>query len=271
MDTQAFFFRGSTVLLPPGACDSHVTREFPMELAKNFEGADIFEIPAGQDVCQNPPKITGVSILQGQPLPPGWKEITLRQALTAQGQSIGEENGSLARLLRACHISQWRRDSRFCGNCGTKNNDELEELARRCPECKRQEFPRISPAIITIVLNDNDEILLAHNKNFLPGLYSLVAGFNDPGESLEATVAREIREETNIDVRDICYVKSQPWPFPHSLMIGFAARYAGGEIRPDGIEIEDACWFNRDNLPKLPGSGSLSRYLIDRWLAKTLP
>jgi NAD+ diphosphatase len=98
-------------------------------------------------------------------------------------------------------------------------------------------------------------------------VYSLIAGFNEAGESLEATVAREIREEVGLEVRDIRYIASQPWPFPNSLMLGFTARYASGELRPDGLEIEDARWFGRDNLPLLPGFGSVSRSLIEGWIA----
>jgi NAD+ diphosphatase len=98
-------------------------------------------------------------------------------------------------------------------------------------------------------------------------MYSLIAGFTEAGESLESTVAREVREEVNIEVKDIRYIVSQPWPFPHSLMLGFTARRASGELRPDGIEIEDAQWFSRDKLPLIPGHGSVSRFLIDRWAA----
>jgi NAD+ diphosphatase len=120
--------------------------------------------------------------------------------------------------------------------------------------------------VITIIINDRREALLAHNRKFADGVYSLIAGFNEAGESLEATVAREIREEVGLEVRDIRYIASQPWPFPNSLMLGFAAHYAAGEIRPDGEEIMDARWFNPDTLPNLPGFGSVSRDLINNWL-----
>jgi NAD+ diphosphatase len=136
--------------------------------------------------------------------------------------------------------------------------------------CGRHEFPRISPAVIVAITDDENRILLAHNKNFRAGVYSLIAGFNEAGESLEATVAREIREEVNIEVADIAYIKSQPWPFPNSVMLGFSARYSSGTLRPDGVEIEDARWFTRDNRPTLPGGGSLSRELINRWLTGSL-
>jgi NAD+ diphosphatase len=132
------------------------------------------------------------------------------------------------------------------------------------------EFPRISPAVITIIINDKGEALLAHNKRFTSGVYSLIAGFNEAGESLEATVVREIREEVSVEVKDIRYIRSQPWPFPNSLMLGFTASYASGAIQPDGVEIEDARWFSREDLPLLPGSGSVSRYLIGLWLENKL-
>ena len=269
MNSQAFFFQGNTFLLPPGAEDSRITDKFPLELAKAFEDTDIFDFSPLEFQVTGEKTITGVSVPAGQTLPAGWRSVTLRQVLSQQ-QQMEEGRGVVGVMLRLCHIAQWRRDSRFCGSCGTKNNDAENELARRCPACGRMEFPRISPAVITVIVNDRDEILLAHNKNFLNNVYSLIAGFNEPGENLELTVAREIREEVNIEVKDIRYIRSQPWPFPNSLMIGFCARYASGTIRPDGVEIEDARWFSRDNLPNLPGYGSLSRYLVNLWLDGTL-
>jgi NAD+ diphosphatase len=161
---------------------------------------------------------------------------------------------------------RWRRESVFCGSCGTRNGDAPVELARLCPSCGRLEYPRISPAIIVLILRDDGKALLAHNKKFSGRVYSLIAGFTEAGESLEATVSREVREEVGLEVRDTTYVASQPWPFPNSLMIGFTARYAGGTITPDGEEIEDARWFGREELPDLPGFGSVSRYLINLWV-----
>jgi len=163
-----------------------------------------------------------------------------------------------------------RQESRFCGSCGARNTWASDELARLCPACGRLEYPRIAPAVITFITNDEDKALLAHNSKFTPGIYSLIAGFAEPGENLETAVAREIREEVNIEVRDIRYRLSQPWPFPNSLMAGFSARYASGTIRPDGVEIEDAQWFSRDNLPMLPSHGSVSRCLIEQWMNRTL-
>jgi NAD+ diphosphatase len=181
-------------------------------------------------------------------------------------QGVLSNREDISRLFRAYHIMQWRRESAYCGACGSRNIDAGDELARLCPVCGRREYPRISPAIIVLVTNDRDEALLAHNKKFPGGVYSLIAGFNEAGENLETTAAREVREEAGIEIDNIRYEASQPWPFPNSLMIGFTARHVRGEIRPDGEEIEDARWFRRDALPKLPGPGSVSRYLIEQWL-----
>ena len=207
-----------------------------------------------------------VSIKPEIPLPPRWQAIPVRQAVSLLSENAASGTIPSSRMLRAFHIAQWRQESRFCGSCGAMNTDSPDELARLCPACGRLEYPRIAPAVITLITNDEDKALLAHNKKFSPGIYSLIAGFVEAGENLETAVAREIREEVGIEVRDILYRVSQPWPFPNSLMAGFSARYASGTIRPDGIEIEDAQWFSRDNLPMLPGPGSVSRYLIEQWL-----
>jgi len=128
------------------------------------------------------------------------------------------------------------------------------------------EFPRICPAVIVLITDDKNRILLAHNKRFREGLYSHISGYNEAGETLEETVVREVFEEVGINVSDIKYIKSQPWPFPNSLMVGFCARYLSGTLCPDGDEIEDVKWFEKDNLPELPAPGSLSHELINLWL-----
>lgn len=168
---------------------------------------------------------------------------------------------------RAAQIVAWDRDHRFCGRCGAPTEDHPRERAKRCPACGMLQFPRLSPAVITLVEREG-EVLLARSPHFAPGMYSVLAGFVEPGESLEEAVAREIDEEVGIAVQDVRYFGSQPWPFPHSLMIGFTAMYAGGEIRMDEREIADAGWFTPENLPGLPGKISISRRLIDAYLAK---
>lgn len=168
-----------------------------------------------------------------------------------------------ARLVfTAAQVLYWDRVTAFCGECGSATGYSDSERAKKCPKCSRSFYPAVTPAIIVAVMN-GDKILLAHNKSFAEGVYSLVAGFVEPGESLEECVRREVLEETGVSIENVRYFKSQPWPFPSSLMIGFTASYAGGDIRPDGAEITAAAWFGRGELPKLPRPGSLSRKIID--------
>ncbi|MDR0443883.1 MAG: NAD(+) diphosphatase [Treponema sp.] len=269
MDNRAFFFQDDKLLLPEDFPDSQMDMGISRELANDFndDEPDTFEIQAIEiPSCA----ITGVSVSSGVALPAGWKAIPVRQVLAMLSSGMAEGRGGLGRLLRAFHIAQWRRNSRFCGSCGAKNKDVCGEPQRLCPVCGRHEFPRISPAVIIVIIDDDDRILLAHNKKFKAGVYSHISGFNEAGETLETTAIREIREEVNIEVQDLRYLRSQPWPFPNSLMLGFSARYLSGDIRVDGVEIEDARWFTKDNLPELPGEGSLSRFLIGQWLNGTL-
>lgn len=167
----------------------------------------------------------------------------------------------------ALHLAQWDRDHRFCGKCSTELTLREDERAKECPRCAHFEFPRISPAIIVLIERDG-KVLLARAARFAEEMYSVLAGFVEPGESLEEAVFREVREEVGILVKDIRYFGSQPWPFPDSLMVGFTARYAGGEIEIDGREIVQAAWFPADNLPRIPGKISIARQLIDWFIDK---
>ena len=168
---------------------------------------------------------------------------------------------------RAVQIIDWDRTHRFCGRCGIELKMKTTERAKECPQCGLLHFPRLAPAIIVLVERGN-ELLLARSRHFLPGMYSVLAGFVEPGESLEEAVVREVKEEVGMDVKDIKYFGSQPWPFPHSLMIGFTATYVGGQISLDDSEIEEAGWFTADNLPHIPGKISIARKLIGGFLTK---
>ncbi len=169
---------------------------------------------------------------------------------------------------RAVQIVDWDRTHQFCGRCGTALRAKSKERAKECPQCGLLHFPRLAPAIIVLVERGN-KLLLARSRHFMPGMFSVLAGFVEPGESLEEAVVREVREEVGIEIRDIQYFASQPWPFPHSLMIGFTATYAGGEITIDDTEIEDAAWFTVDNLPRIPGKISIARKLIDWFISRS--
>jgi len=260
----AYIYQGNSIVVPNEVLDCQIEKEISFEQIESsgFHQFDNYLVPP----LDGGEGIHFITLPESE-LPPGWKAIPMRQALAIiTNGSVAIGCGSVGRILRSYHISLWRNTSRFCGSCGGANKDtESGELARQCTVCGRLEFPRISPAVIFIITNDKGEALLAHNKNFASGVYSLIAGFNEAGESLEDTVAREAKEEVNLELHDIRYICSQPWPFPNSLMLGFSARYKSGELRPDGAEIEDAKWFSRDTLPILPGSASISRYLIKLW------
>ena len=169
---------------------------------------------------------------------------------------------------RAVQIVEWDRTHRFCGACATPTELVAGERARACPRCGLVNFPRLAPAIIVSVERD-DEILLGRGRAFPPGIYSVIAGFVEPGESVEEAVCREVREETGVEVEDVRYFASQPWPYPHSLMLGFQARWCSGELRIDTSELEDAAWFHRDEMPMLfPGNVSIAQWLIHDFLRR---
>lgn len=163
---------------------------------------------------------------------------------------------------RANQLVDWRRSHRYCRRCGHTTRDKGDERARFCPRCGLINYPRLSPAIIVAVLK-GDRILLARNIGFKLPFYSVLAGFVEPGESLEECVAREVGEEVGISLKNIRYFGSQPWPFPNSLMIGFVAEHAGGAIAVDNTELMDAQWFSADDLPRIPPRISIARQLID--------
>jgi NAD+ diphosphatase len=163
---------------------------------------------------------------------------------------------------RALQLVDWDRTHRFCGRCGAPTEAKREERVRVCPACKLSAYPRVAPAVMALIKRKS-EILLARSPHFPPGMYSALAGFVEPGESLEQCLAREVEEEVGVRISNTRYFASQSWPFPHSLMIAFVCEYAGGEIRPQEGEIEDAKWFEVLQLPKLPSKISIARRLID--------
>jgi NAD+ diphosphatase len=167
---------------------------------------------------------------------------------------------------RAVQLVAFDRTNRFCGQCGSRMLDEAHERAKRCPQCGLTIYPRLSPAIIIAVTRPVEgrlHILLARNHRFPTGRYSVLAGYVEPGETLEECAAREVCEEVGVDLRNIRYFGSQPWPFPNSLMIGFTAEYAGGDIRLEESELADARWFGADSLPGVPPPFTIARRLID--------
>ncbi|HEX2869072.1 MAG TPA: NAD(+) diphosphatase [Ignavibacteriales bacterium] len=163
---------------------------------------------------------------------------------------------------RAFQVISWDINHRYCGRCGTPTEEKHDERAKVCPNCGLVSYPRISPAVIVAITNKN-RILLAKSSRFKSNMYSVLAGFVETGETFEDCIRREIREEANIEVKNISYFGSQPWPFPDSLMVGFTAEYESGELRADGVEIVDLKWFTPEEIPAIPGKWSIARRLID--------
>jgi NAD+ diphosphatase len=201
----------------------------------------------------------GAPAPEGFAPPEGHAFKGLRSLFAACGETLFGIAG------RAVQVVAWDETHRFCGRCGAATTRASDERSRKCPACALSAYPRIAPAIIVLVRR-GEEALLARGSRFPMPMYSTLAGFVEPGESLEETVAREVREEVGIEVADVRYFGSQPWPFPHSLMVGFTATWAGGELKVDGAEILDAQWYPRDALPMMPPKPSIARRLIDAWL-----
>ncbi len=194
------------------------------------------------------------------PLPAGL-EATVLRALHGR---VADEAWALAG--RAYQLAEWDRTHRFCGVCGAPTVLRDDERSRACTACDFRAYPRHSPAVIVLITRGENEVLLGRSARFPAGMYSTLAGFVDPGESAEDAVRREIREEAGIEITEPQWFGSQSWAFPHSLMLGFTAEWASGELAADEDELEDLRWFTRDALPVLPPPASIARRLLDSWL-----
>lgn len=195
------------------------------------------------------------------PEPAGWKWSGLRALFLRLPDPL------LAVAGRGFQIVEWDRSHQYCGRCGARTRERARERAKECPACGHVVFPRVSPAMMVLVTRGR-ELLLARANRFPNAMYSALAGFVEPGESIEDCIHREVREEVGIEVTGLRYFASQSWAFPHSLMIAYNAEYAGGEMRPCDEEIVDAKWFTLDALPQLPSPISISRKLIDATIAR---
>ncbi|HSW04780.1 NAD(+) diphosphatase [Aquabacterium sp.] len=193
-------------------------------------------------------------------VPSGWRGMPLRAAMMAFAPPL------MALAGRAAQVLEWDRAHRFCGVCGTPTELQPQERARRCPACGHTAYPRLSPSMMALVWREG-ELLLARSPHFAKGMYSALAGFVEAGESIEDCVVREVAEEVGVRITDLRYYGSQSWPFPHSLMVAFTARWVAGEIVPQAGEIEHAAWFTPDALPGIPPRFSIAGHLIRDTLA----
>ncbi len=199
----------------------------------------------------------------------------LSRSITAPPGMVFQHLRSLMRLCseaefrlagQAYQVLLWERNHRFCGHCGTALQTSTSERVRRCPQCKLEHYPRIAPAVIMRIA-EGKKLLLSRSAHFPPGMRSVQAGFVEPGETLEQAVQREVMEEVGLKIKNIRYFGSQSWPFPSSLMMAFTADYASGSLRVNYAELEDAAWYDANQLPPLPPERSIAYRLIQDWLA----
>jgi NAD+ diphosphatase len=240
--------------------------------------SDAFTLPKGASLAGlglSPVRVQLLGHLQGEPCfaaelpadaaaPEGMQFRDLRQLFGRVPEPLMMLAG------RAVQLVDWDRSHQFCGTCGGRTDYHPRQRARVCTaaDCGALFYPRLSPAMI-VAVERGEEILLARSPHFPPGIYSVLAGFVEPGESVEDAVHREVFEETGVLVRNVRYFGSQPWPFPNSLMLGFQADYADGEVTPDPEEIEDAAFFHVDALPNtFPGRVSISQWLLHDFLRR---
>lgn len=264
---KVFLFQEGNLVVPEKTDDAEIISGLPEVLVRKDFGNIALERIPGLD-GNNP--VPSFLLDASAELPRGWKGVPLRSSLhNMENRDLRFFSLTVQSILRTYHLLQWKKNTVFCGRCASLNRDSGYDISRVCSSCGNIIFPKISPAVIVLINDGQNRILLAQNKRFRNQVYSLVAGFVEAGESLEETVVREVKEETGIDVDSIQYITSQPWPFPDSMMLGFRAKYAGGELKPDGDEIIDVRWFSRDNMPNIPGPGAIARLLIDRWMQET--
>jgi len=238
-------------------------------------GDDKVRIPYSKSLADlkiAPIRIQYLGTLQGHPC---YSAEAARESAAPEGMSFRDLR-SLYGVLdadffllagKAIQIVSWDQTHQYCGRCSVKTETLKDERAKKCPVCGLISYPRVTPAAITAVFKGN-KILLTHNAAFRGNIHSLIAGFVEPGETLEECVHREIYEEVGIKVKNLQYFGSQPWPFPNSLMIGFTAEYESGEISVDGKEISEAGWYDANSLPELPGEMSIARKIIN-WFIQT--
>ena len=200
--------------------------------------------------------LLGDELAKGAPVPPALARETL---VPMQGTRLPDELLSLGGM--AMQLLWWESTSGHCPRCGEPTVRIQGEWGKQCPRCRYEHYPHLHPPSSPSSATAS-RVLLARKAGWAPGRYALVAGFVDNGESLEGAVAREVKEEVGVDVTDVQYVGSQNWPFPSQLMIGFVARYAGGEIAIDKEELEDARWFDCDKLPTGPSRHSIAGFII---------
>ena len=252
--THWFIFNNSKLLLqmqPDGSYTIPLAEQPPLPVAKDNEPLLVTRMPDGCDVKTYTTKTQS----------PTLHFHDLRQSYFVLSQDAYAMAGK-------CHeLVYWNQRTRFCGHCASPL--ELGKgLYKECPSCGQLFWPTLSTAII-VLISRGEEVLLVRSRDFRGNYYGLVAGFVETGESLEAAIRREVNEETSLEIQDITYFGSQPWPYPCGLMVGFMAKYKSGELRLQDCELAAGGWFHYTKLPEIPQEMSIARKLIDNWVNQT--
>ena len=195
-------------------------------------------------------------LLEHESVPDGYQLIPIRELIQLWSTT------EFLQASRAVQLLEWRRNHKFCSHCGHATEIHSKEYAMVCPACGYHQYPRVQPCVITIITKGDDELLLAKSARNKSNMYGLIAGFVEVGETLEEAVQREAFEEVGVKLKNICYMSSQPWPFPSNLMIAFHAEYDSGDIQLQLEEISDAQFFKFDQLPEIPFKGSIAHSMI---------
>lgn len=226
------------------------------------------EVPKGTASELNLPEEKGIVIGHYNSTPVVWlneSDVENHLELESLRNHLLMPEALFLMASKAIQYGHMTQTQRFCPQCGGRNFLNHIEIAMQCGECRTIHYPRIFPCIIAAV-RKQDKILLAQHPKHKNGMYTVLAGFLEVGETLEQCVAREVKEETGVEVKNIQYFGSQPWAFPSSMMMGFTAEYAGGEVQPDYTELTDARWFGIDELPEVAPKGTIARALIEKTL-----
>ncbi len=249
MEKTYYIFQKNKVLYRNNKAEAHPFKQNELDLLTRTKDPLIMqEAPTEKGLIT-------VELAEDHELPEGYELVPLRSLLGWVDDNLFGKWGKASQLLH------WFNSNRYCGKCGNPTVPHPSEMARVCPTCSTNHYPAISPCIIVLVYRQN-EILLARACRFPKKLFSTLAGFIEPGETAEEAVEREIFEEVQLRVTNISYFRSQPWPFPGQLMLGFFAEYQSGEITIDGYEICEASWYTYDTLPQIPAAGTIAGQLI---------
>lgn len=247
-------FRGNRMLVVRENGALRLPEADPRELGADLAASHHVGSLAGRDCYAS-------WLPEGHVMPAGAELIALRPLILEGDEMVAHVAG------RAWQILEWDRTHRYCGACGAATVPHESDRARVCSACSQLYYPRIAPVVMALVTRGR-ELLLTRKPGYAPGRYTVVAGFVEAGESVEHALIREVREEVSVEAAHPLYFGSQPWPFPNSLVMAFSLEHVRGEVRPDGVELEDARWFDIDALPELPEPVHVSRQLIDATIAR---